>query len=143
VIAGSDSAHMRNLARGVRAACYYSHGLVDDTASMSGHGTSRLLAMMEEVGFDKDTPAAQPMGRIGDEEQYAALLAVLARSIDIPARVGMGIEVPEGQEGAVAITGDDVTGWAAVAAEGIAWAPLDPAPGEAEAPAQPAPEEVE
>src|SRR5690625_8023386 len=35
---------------------------------------------------------------IGDQEQYAALTAVLARSIGIPARVGMGFEVPEGQE---------------------------------------------
>src|SRR5699024_6996051 len=52
-----------------------------------------------------------PTGRIGDQEQYAALTAVLARSIGIPARVGMGFEVPEGQEGNVSITGEDVTAW--------------------------------
>lgn len=139
----SDYAQMQNLARAVKADGYYSHGLEDDTASMSGHGTSRLLAMMEEVGFDKDTPDAQPMGRIGDEEQYAALLAVLARSIDIPARVVMGFEVPEGQEGTVAITGDDVTAWVEVAFEGIGWVRFDPAPDEDEDPTQPEPKEVE
>ena len=139
----SDYAQMQNLARAVKADGYYSHGLEDDTASMSGHGTSRLLAMMEEVGFDKDTPDAQPMGRIGDEEQYAALLAVLARSIDIPARVVMGFEVPEGQEGTVAITGDDVTAWVEVAFEDIGWVRFDPAPDEDEDPTQPEPKEVE
>ncbi|MDN5821341.1 MAG: transglutaminase-like domain-containing protein, partial [Brachybacterium sp.] len=108
---GSDYDQFQNLAQAVKLDAYYSHGLDEDTASMSGHGTSRLLAMMEDVGFDKETPDAQPLGKIGDEEQYAALLAVLARSIDIPARVVMGFEVPQGQEGTVAITGDDVTAW--------------------------------
>src|SRR5699024_454673 len=139
----SDYAQMQNLARAVKADGYYSHGLEDDTASMSGHGTSRLLAMMEEVGFDKATPDAQPMGRIGDEEQYAALLAVLARSIDIPARVVMGFEVPEGQEGTASITGDDVTAWVEVAFEDIGWVRFDPAPDEDEDPTEPQPKEVE
>src|SRR5690606_27129617 len=85
----SDYERFQNLPRSVKEDAYYSHGLEDDTASLSGHGYSRLRAMLEEVGFDEDTPDAQPMGRIGDEEQYAALTAVLARSIDIPARVVM------------------------------------------------------
>ncbi|ATG51503.1 cysteine protease [Brachybacterium vulturis] len=139
----SDFERFQNLSRAVKTDAYYSHGLEEDTASMSGHGASRLLAMMEEVGFDKDTPDAQPLGRIGDEEQYAALLAVLARSIDIPARVVMGFEVPEGQEGTVAITGDDVTAWVEVSFEGIGWVRFDPAPDEDEDPTQPEPKEVE
>lgn len=139
----SDFDQIQNLARAVKTDAYYSHGLEEDTASMSGHGTSRLLAMMEEVGFDKDTPDAQPLGKIGDEEQYAALLAVLARSIDIPARVVMGFEVPKGQEGTVAITGDDVTAWVEVAFDGHGWVRFDPAPDEDEDPTQPEPKEVE
>ncbi|WP_394215659.1 transglutaminase domain-containing protein [Brachybacterium vulturis] len=139
----SDFARFQNLSRAVKTDAYYSHGLEEDTASMSGHGASRLLAMMEEVGFDKDAPDAQPLGRIGDEEQYAALLAVLARSIDIPARVVMGFEVPEGQEGTVTITGDDVTAWVEVSFEGIGWVRFDPAPDEDEDPTQPEPKEVE
>ncbi|MGO1198470.1 MAG: transglutaminase-like domain-containing protein [Brachybacterium sp.] len=139
----SDFKQIQNLARAVKTDAYYSHGLEEDTASMSGHGTSRLLAMMEEVGFDKDTPDAQPLGKIGDEEQYAALLAVLARSIDIPARVVMGFEVPKGQEGTAAITGDDVTAWVEVAFDGLGWVRFDPAPDEEEDPTQPEPKEVE
>ena len=139
----SDYERFQNLSRSVKEDAYYSHGLEDDTASLSGHGYSRLRAMLEEVGFDEDTPDAQPMGRIGDEEQYAALTAVLARSIDIPARVVMGFEVPEGQEGTVSITGDDVTAWVEVAFEDIGWVRFDPAPDEDEDPTEPQPKEVE
>src|SRR5690606_17454329 len=139
----SDYERFQNLSRSVKEDAYYSHGLEDDTASLSGHGYSRLRAMLEEVGFDEDTPDAQPMGRIGDEEQYAALTAVLARSIDIPARVVMGFEVPEGQEGTASITGDDVTAWVEVAFEDIGWVRFDPAPDEDEDPTEPQPKEVE
>ena len=139
----SDYERFQNLSRSVKEDAYYSHGLEDDTASLSGHGYSRLRAMLEEVGFDEDTPDAQPMGRIGDEEQYAALTAVLARSLDMPARVVMGFEVPEGQEGTVSITGDDVTAWVEVAFEDIGWVRFDPAPDEDEDPTEPQPKEVE
>ncbi len=139
----SDYERFQNLSRSVKEDAYYSHGLEDDTASLSGHGYSRLRAMLEEVGFDEDTPDAQPMGRIGDEEQYAALTAVLARSLDMPARVVMGFEVPEGREGTVSITGDDVTAWVEVAFEDIGWVRFDPAPDEDEDPTEPQPKEVE
>ncbi|ATG54351.1 cysteine protease [Brachybacterium ginsengisoli] len=140
----SDYERMENLTRALKEDAYFSHGLGEDSASNSGHGASRLLAMMEEeVSFDKDVPDAQPMGRIGDQEQYAALLAVMARSIGIPARVVMGFEVPEGQEGTVAITGENVTAWVEVSFDGIGWVRFDPAPDEDEDPTQPKPKEVE
>src|SRR5699024_9589293 len=102
-----------------------------------------LLAMLEEVSFDEERPDAQPLGRIGDEEQYAALTAAMARSIGIPARVVMGFEVPEGQEGTVPITGDDVTAWVEVAFTDIGWVRFDPAPDQDEDPTQPQPKEVD
>lgn len=139
----SDYFRFQNLSRAVKEDAYYSHGLEDDTASLSGHGVSRLLAMMEEIGFDEETPDAQPLGRIGDEEQYAALLAVLARSVDIPARVVMGFQVPEGRQGTVSITGEDVTAWVEVAFEGYGWVRFDPAPDSEEDPTQPEPKEVD
>jgi hypothetical protein len=142
---GSDSDHERfqNLSRNIKQDAFYSHGLEDDAASLSGHGYSRLAAMLEDVSFDEDTPDAQPMGRIGDEEQYAALTAVMARSIGMPARVVMGFEVPEGQEGTVSITGESVTAWVEVAFDGIGWVRFDPAPDEDEDPTEPQPKEVE
>ncbi|WP_422115154.1 transglutaminase-like domain-containing protein [Brachybacterium sp. UNK5269] len=139
----SDYERFQNLSRSIKADAYYSHGLDDDTASLSGHGASRLLAMLEEVSFDEERPDAQPLGRIGDEEQYAALTAAMARSIGIPARVVMGFEVPEGQEGTVPITGDDVTAWVEVAFTDIGWVRFDPAPDEDEDPTQPQPKEVD
>ena len=99
--------------------------------------------MLEDTGFDEDKPDAQPMGRIGDEEQYAALTAVMARSIGMPARVVMGFEVPEGQEGTVSLTGDDVTAWVEVAFDDLGWVRFDPAPDEDEDPTEPQPKEVE
>lgn len=139
----SDFERFQHLTRAVKNDAFYSHGLEEDAASLSGHGASRLLAMLEEVGFEEDVPDAQPMGRIGDEEQYAALTAALARSIDIPARVAMGFEVPEGQEGSVSITGENVTAWVEVAFEGHGWVRFDPAPDEDEDPTEPQPKEVE
>jgi hypothetical protein len=140
---GSDHERFSRLSREIKADAYYSNGLEDDTASLSGHGYSRLRAMLEDTGFDEDKPDAQPMGRIGDEEQYAALTAVMARSIGMPARVVMGFEVPEGKEGTVSITGGDVTAWVEVAFEGHGWVRFDAAPDEDEDPTEPQPKEVE
>lgn len=139
----SDFERFQHLSRAVKQDAFYSNGLDEETASLSGHGASRLLAMLEEVGFDKDAKDAQPMGRIGDEEQYAALIAAMARSIDIPARVVMGFEVPQGQEGSVAITGEDVTAWVEVAFDGIGWVRFDPAPDEDDQPTEPKETEVD
>ena len=140
---GSDHERFSRLSREIKADAFYSNGLEDDTASLSGHGYSRLRAMLEDTGFDEDKPDAQPMGRIGDEEQYAALTAVMARSIGMPARVVMGFEVPEKQEGTVSITGENVTAWVEVAFEGHGWVRFDPAPDEDEDPTEPQPKEVE
>ncbi|MEE1649510.1 transglutaminase domain-containing protein [Brachybacterium sp. J144] len=139
----SDYERFANLSRALKYEAFYSNGLAEDTASLSGHGVSRLLAMMDPIGFDKEQPDAQPTGKIGDEEQYAALLAVMARSLDMPARVVMGFEVPEGQEGTVSITGDNVTAWVEVAFDGVGWVRFDPAPDEDQDPTQPEPKEVE
>ena len=139
----SDFERFQHLSRSVKMDGFYSNGLEDSFASLSGHGASRLMAMLEDVGFDEDSPDAQPEGRIGDEEQYAVLTAVLARSIDIPARVVMGFEVPEGQEGSVEITGEHVTAWVEVAFEDIGWVRFDPVPDEDDEPTEPEPDEVE
>ncbi|MGP9539776.1 transglutaminase domain-containing protein [Brachybacterium sp. AOP43-C2-M15] len=139
----SDFEKFRNLSRAVKTDGFYSNGLADETASLSGHGASRLLAMLEDIGFDKEAKDAQPLGRIGDEEQYAALIAALARSIDIPARVVMGFQVPPGQEGTVDITGEAVTAWVEVAFEDVGWVRFDPAPDEDDQPTEPEKTEVD
>lgn len=141
--AQTDFETIQNLSRAIKADAYYSHGIDDDPASLSGHGDARLMDMLEEVGFDEEKADAAPTGRIGDEEQFAVLTAVMARELGIPARVVMGFEIPDGSEGTVPVTGDDVTAWVEVAFEGLGWVRFPPAPDEDEAPMEPKPKEVE
>lgn len=64
---------------------------------------------------------------VGDGEQYAATLGLVARSLGIPARVVLGVVPPaSGFDGTV--TGRMVSAWAEVNISGAGWVPLDPTP---------------
>lgn len=139
----SDMEKFQNLLRSLKQDAYYSHGIENEPASLSGHSLSRLSAMFEEGVFDKNKADDYPKGKIGDEEQYAVLAAVLAREIDIPARVVMGFEVPAGTDGNATITGDDVTAWVEVAFTDIGWVRFDAAPDNDDDPVQPEPKKIE
>lgn len=143
--AETDAETMDALITAVKAEGYYSHGVEEsDSASLSGHGKARLMAMLEEPGLDKSEPDAAPTGMIGDEEQYAALVAVMARSLGIPARVVMGFEVPAEQNGGTAsIVGENVTAWVEVAYNEVGWVRYDVAPDEEDTPTQPEPNQVQ
>ncbi|GAA1712861.1 transglutaminase-like domain-containing protein [Brachybacterium phenoliresistens] len=140
-----DYAKMQNLSATMQSTGYFSHGVdPEDTLSLPGHGASRLNAMLaEEISYDAEDVTAMPQGRIGDQEQYAALTVVLARSVGIPARVVMGFEVPAGSAGEATITGDDVTAWVEVAYEGQGWVRFDPTPEQDDTPTQPEKNKVE
>jgi hypothetical protein len=56
----------------------------------------------------------------GNDEQYAATLALVANSLDIPTRVVMGAELPEGG----IVRGRDVHAWVEVQSETGTWIPL-------------------
>ena len=143
--AESDAEVVDALLTAIKAEGYYSHGVDEgESASLSGHGNARLMAMLEEPGLDETRPDAAPTGMIGDEEQYAALAAVMARSLGVPARVVMGFEVPaEQRSGTATITGENVTAWMEVAYEGVGWVRYDVAPDDEDTPTQPKPNEVE
>jgi hypothetical protein len=72
---------------------------------------------------------------IGDQEQYAAAFALMARELGYPARVVMGFapEVTEGG-GTVSVTGDDVTAWVEVPFEGYGWVAFFPTPDQTDVP---------
>ena len=72
---------------------------------------------------------------VGDDEQYAAAMAVMARSLGLPARVVMGFEV-EASESPVEIRGEDVAAWVEVALAEVGWVSFYPTPDEANAPAE-------
>src|SRR5690606_4288967 len=72
---------------------------------------------------------------IGDEEQFAAAFALMARSLGYPARVVMGFAPEDTKEGEpVTVTGDDVTAWVEVPFEGVGWVSFTPTPDEKEIP---------
>ncbi|MGY5765857.1 transglutaminase-like domain-containing protein [Brachybacterium sp. DNPG3] len=140
----SDYERMQSLLRGITTDGTFSHGIDDDEApSLSGHGARRLLAMLEETGYDEEDSDAIQQGMIGDEEQYAALTAVMARSLGIPARVVMGFEVPALEGGTAVITGDDVTAWVEVEFEGIGWVRFDVVPQDDDTPVEQTPKDVD
>jgi transglutaminase-like putative cysteine protease len=98
---------------------FFSHGLADDVLSPSGHGAARITALF----------AGDQM--IGDDEQYAVAMALMATQLGIPARVVMGWYPDEDDQDAVfTATGDNLHAWVEVAFDGYGWLPFDPTPDE-------------
>jgi transglutaminase-like putative cysteine protease len=103
---------------------FLSHGLASDSvASRAGHGADRI----EEL-FTRNQ-------MIGDQEQFAAAMALMVRELGYPARVVMGFapeNVVEGQP--TDVMGGDVTAWVEVPFDGVGWVPFYPTPDETEIP---------
>ena len=115
---------------------FFSHGLADqgDYPSLSGHGADRVATLL----------GGEIM--VGDDEQYASAMALMAREMGLPARVVMGFAPGEDENGEpvtdpdadpdapVAVTGADVRAWVEIAFEGYGWVPFDPTPPESQTP---------
>ena len=103
---------------------FFSHGLEGEVISRAGHTAERISTL---VGGDQ---------MIGDDEQYAVAMTLLAREVGIPARVVMGYYPDEEQAGGAefAATGDDVHAWVEVNFEGLGWLPFNPTPPEDKVP---------
>ncbi|WP_265520566.1 transglutaminase-like domain-containing protein [Oerskovia flava] len=110
-----------NLRDGLEATGIYSSGLEDQLPSRPGHSAERIETLL----------AADEM--IGDDEQFAVALALMANKAGIPARVVMGFYPDEGawEPGQpYIVTGGDVHAWAEIAFEGYGWVPVDAVPDE-------------
>jgi transglutaminase-like putative cysteine protease len=83
--------------------------------SLAGHGAARLSQFL----------AADQL--VGDSEQYAATLGLLARTLNIPARVVLGVVPPAGWTGGD-VKGSMVSAWVEVHFAGVGWVPFDPTP---------------
>ncbi len=114
------------LATGLRDAGYFSHGDDGAVASPAGHGADRMIRLL----------TAPTMA--GDQEQYAVAMALMARSLGLPARVVMGF-VPRGS-GTVQVTGADVTAWVEIPFSGVGWVAFDPTPDQSKVPQQQTPD---
>lgn len=122
--ATSPAAQLEAIRQALVTQGFLSHGRASDSVpSRAGHGADRLTELLERPQM------------IGDEEQYASVFALMARSLGFPARVVMGFapEVAPGG-GAVTVTGDDVTAWVEVAFEGVGWVAFHPTPDETDVP---------
>ncbi|HIT76953.1 MAG TPA: hypothetical protein IAA98_15355 [Candidatus Avipropionibacterium avicola] len=118
--AGSDGEAAIMLEEQLRRG-YYSHGLANDVPSLSGHSAYR----MARLALDHD-------GRmVGDEEQYAVAMALMAREVGLASRVVYGFRPAQGstEPGVeVPVTGDEVSAWVEINFEGLGWVEFTPTP---------------
>jgi hypothetical protein len=92
-----------------------------------------------------DVPAGHSLGRltdlmryrVGNAEQYAAAMALIAHRMGMPARVVMGFKPDD--SGTVDLVGDDVTAWVEIEFQGRGWVPFFPTPPKENTP-KPAPQ---
>ena len=122
--AATPAAQLEAIRRALADTGYLSHGRASDTvASRAGHGADRINDLLK--------------GRqmVGDQEQYASAFALMARSLNYPARVVMGFapKIAAGQK-SVAVTGNDVTAWVEVAFAGVGWVAFNSTPKETDVP---------
>jgi hypothetical protein len=97
---------------------FFSHGLAGQPLSRAGHGAERISTLL----------GSEQM--VGDDEQYATAMALLAGQVGIPARVVMGFYPDEDQaeQPVYQATGDTLHAWVEVAFDGAGWVPFDPTP---------------
>ncbi|MEO7721067.1 MAG: transglutaminase domain-containing protein [Pseudolysinimonas sp.] len=115
---------LRHLAEYLKSNGFFSHGTASDQApSAAGQGADRMAEMVTSAHM------------VGDQEQYASLFAMMARSLGYPARVVMGFApTVRSGGGPVTVTGDDVTAWVEVPFQGVGWIPFLPTPNNPDVP---------
>ncbi|WP_237762614.1 transglutaminase family protein [Arthrobacter sp. ERGS1:01] len=110
----------------------FSNGLDGQTPSTSGHSAARITKLLTGKQM------------VGDDEQYAAAMTLMARSLGIPARVVMGFYLDEKDPANGAreakIKGSDVHAWVEVNFAGAGWVPFNPTPDKDHIPNPPEPQ---
>lgn len=91
---------------------YFSHGQPDEAQSLPGHSERRLITLVDGTEM------------VGDHEQYAVAMALMARELGMPARVIYGYRVGATQT----ITGGQVGAWTELYFEDLGWVTFDPTP---------------
>ncbi len=101
---------VRAIAEHLRTEGKYSDGVrKSEQVYHPGHSVQRL-----SDGF------VQAQQMVGNDEQYAALMALLSGEVGVPARVVLGAQVPEGG----IVTGKDVSAWVEIRAADGSWRTL-------------------
>lgn len=109
---------------------WFSHGIAEsnDYPSLAGHGAWRINELL----------TATPM--VGDSEQYASAMALMARHLGLPSRVVLGFvaddDTPTTGDGGRVFRGDDIRAWVEIAYVGHGWVPYFPTPPETKTPSE-------
>jgi hypothetical protein len=108
-------AHLETIMGQLKRGAFSDGDLASQVVSPPGHGAKRLRDFLGGPEL------------VGDDEQYAAMLGLMARQLGMPARVVLGATPPaEGFDGRV--TGSMVAAWVEVHFAGAGWVPFEPTP---------------
>ncbi|WP_140558259.1 transglutaminase domain-containing protein [Bifidobacterium sp. UTCIF-39] len=115
---------------------WFSHGLQGDYPSLPGHGAYRIDLLLNGSAM------------VGDSEQYASAMALMARDLGLPSRVVMGF-LPKDSDGSISderttvrddgttsidFTGNDIDAWVEIRLDGYGWVAFYPTPKETKIP---------
>ncbi|MCH6232036.1 DUF3488 and transglutaminase-like domain-containing protein [Microbacterium sp. CFH 31415] len=159
-VSGTGGAALADLVALLRDRGYLSHGLRGGQGeplpvwaeqlpdytfqpSASGHSLARIDAMFDRLLEREGDPRAQASGNyvaaVGDDEQFAVAVALIARELGFPSRVVLGARIGEPQPG-LASCGDgvcrarDLSAWTEVQSAEGDWVAVDVTPQWAESP---------
>lgn len=137
VAGGEDTAgaQAQALAAKLKDSGWFSHGLNGEYASLPGHGSYRVNALLAGTAM------------VGDSEQYASAMALMARELGLPSRVVLGF-LPKNEDGdisadrtksvngipTVEFTGNDIEAWVEINLEDYGWVAFYPTPKETKIP---------
>lgn len=149
---GSDGAALSALVSLLRERGYLSHGLTEGEAppvwttaladysfqpSASGHSVARVDAMFARLLERESDPRAEATGNyvaaVGDDEQFAVAVALMARELGFPSRVVLGArltsadpQLPTCREGQC--RAQDLAAWTEVQSADGQWLAIDVTP---------------
>ena len=126
--ASTPLAQLKAIEAKLHTSGFFSHGLEGEARSRAGHTAERISSLLDGTQM------------VGDDEQYAVAMALMARQLGIPARVVMGFRQDHPASGAVTITGADVHAWVEVPFEHVGWVSFDPTPPKDQVPKQEVPQ---
>lgn len=149
---GTDGPALAGLVALLRDRGYLSHGLTEGDElpswaqdlpgytfqpSASGHSLARIDAMFSRLLARETDPRAEASGNyvaaIGDDEQFAVAVALIARELGFPSRVVLGARLSSTGPGAAvcedgACRASDLSAWTEVQSAGGQWIPIDVTP---------------
>ncbi|MGV9194678.1 transglutaminase-like domain-containing protein [Microbacterium sp. MC2] len=146
-VVGSDGAALAGLVAQLRERGYLSHALTIDgvpewvaaldgytfAPSAAGHSLARIGDMFTAL-LERDADGEGAVAAVGDDEQFATAVALIAQDLGFPARVVLGARLESADPGLAACGDDgacragDISAWVEVRAAGGEWVPVDVTP---------------